>query len=284
MTLSKKLSAIISISLIAISVSSAAVSASESISESQELFEYYMQTGEVPAIGESISCCSSRIIIGDESRVKVSDTSVYPYRVIGKLYTSVGNSTCAAFANNAVLTAAHCVYNSDANAMGSFTKIEFGRNDDYTYRTVTATPAEIIVNPDYITNPVSKNDWAIIIFGSNITGGACFGYKNNLSVNDAVITTGYPKAGSVSGNTGYSQWTCTGSVTAVNGTLINIDMDVNKGQSGSPIYTSDNYIKAICVAENSTLGVNLGCKISDELYTLMASIRAGTYEIGSYSD
>ena len=71
------------------------------------------KTGDDPIYDEA-----ERTIVGEDDRVRISDTTAYPFRTIGQLYSVDGDgnwSTCSAtlISSSAVLTAAHCVYDHE---------------------------------------------------------------------------------------------------------------------------------------------------------------------------
>lgn len=240
----------------------------------EELFNYYMEVGEVPSSDDEDGI-SFYSIIGTDERTKVKDTTVSPYIGIGKLYMGASHSTCAAFAHNAVLTAAHCVYSGDHEK--TFTKIEFGLNGNDACETITTKPRKIIVCPEYKAGDTSsENDWAIIYFDEKISNW-CFGYSTGLSTSTQLITAGYPCSASADNNqnTGKEQYTCSGYASKIYDKYFKCDIDCTSGQSGSPIYNSAKHIVGTIHGGNSTY--TTACRVKGELYKTMAAIRAGTY-------
>jgi len=242
----------------------------------KDLFNYYMEVGEVPPKfdDEGISTCS---VIDTDDRVRVEDTTITPYKAIGKLYVSGGHSSCAAFANNAVLTAAHCVYNGKTNELKPFKKIEFGLNGDTVYKTVTDEPQEIIVCQDYIDGThTAATDWAIILFDKKISSWY-FGYSKVLTTSTELISSGYPGSGTVEDdeNSGKEQYTCSGTVSFVETDYFRHNLDETVGQSGSPIYNSSK--KIVGISSMGYTSYNAARRVNGELFQTMAAIRAGTY-------
>lgn len=243
----------------------------------EELFNYYMEVGEVPPVYDEEDAISTTVIIDTDERTKVENTNVAPYKYIGKLYVNGGNSTCAGFAKNAVLTAAHCVYNGETNQLKEFQKIEFGLNNDTSCKVITTQPTEIIVCQDYINGDhTSKSDWAIIYFEDNILRGY-LGFSTGLSSGAQITVTGYPGKGSAGDNTGKEQYTCSGNVLDFNTQYFKYDADTTGGQSGSPVYNSKNYIVGVHHGGSSSQGGNYAARVKGELYTTMNAIRTGTY-------
>lgn len=202
----------------------------------EELFNYYMEAGEVPPLFDDGDDICTNAVIGDDERTKVENTNIAPYKYIGKLYVVGTLSTCSAFAKNAVLTSAHCVFDKATNQLKEFKKIKFGLNNDTSYKVITTQPTEIIVCPDYINGDhSSENDWAIIYFNDNILSG-CLGFSTGASVDDTITVTGYPGEVETLNSTGEEQYTCSGKVLESDTGKIGYDADTSSGQSGSPVY------------------------------------------------
>ena len=71
------------------------------------------------------------------------------------------------------------------------------------------------------------------------------------------------------------QWTHSGTVTAVDSSTIRYTIDTTGGQSGAPVYTNNNIIVAVHHGGNSNY--NTAKRIDNDLFSLMKSIREGTY-------
>lgn len=244
-----------------------------------DLYNYYMEVGEVPPIFDETDdggIDPNGIIGGVDDRKPVADTTIAPYKAIGRLYvTGINHCTCSAFAKNAVLTAAHAVYKN--NSIAEFEKIELGLNGSNTYKTITTKPKEIIVCPEYMNGDTSTIcDWAIILFDTDISKWA-FGYSTGLKTDTALTTTGYPKTKADPSDTytGKEQYTCSGNATKVADSYFECNMDATGGQSGSPIYDSANHIVGVACKSGSTK--TTARRVKGELYEIMAAIRAGTY-------
>lgn len=267
---------------IAVNVENAGnLSSAQTQLSSEELYNLFVENGEVPPIFEEdygIGMCS---VIDSDDRTRVEDTTVSPYKAIGKLYMGSSHSSCAAFATNAVITAAHCVYNQSTNQMKPFTKIEFGLNGDSSVKTITYEPEEIIVCPDYINGVDSaSSDWAIILFSEKISNWA-FGYSTGLTTSTELTTSGYPSSNSVENedNSGLEQYTCSGYASVISTDYFRHNLDETSGQSGSPIYNSTKHIVGIISRGNSSY--NTARRIKGDLFDTMAAIRAGIYESGT---
>lgn len=247
----------------------------------EELFNYYMEVGEVPPVYDAEDEISTHVVIQTDERTKVENTKVIPYKYIGRLHIKNNgktyHATCAAFAKNAVLTAAHCVYNGSTNQFKEFVKIEFGLNNDTSCKIISTKPTKIIVCPDFIDGDhTEKSDWAIIYYEDNILNGA-LGFSTGISTDTRITVTGYPGKGSAGDNTGKEQYTCSGNVLDFNTQYFKYDADTTGGQSGSPVYNSNNYIVGVHHGGSSSQGGNYAARVKGELYTTMNAIRTGTY-------
>lgn len=78
---------------------------------------------------------SPRVVIDEDERKQVDNTTIAPYKGIGYLYcekpssTSGSRGTCSAFAPNAAITAAHVVWDSNCDEYAENIQISFARNN-----------------------------------------------------------------------------------------------------------------------------------------------------------
>ncbi|MBE6845652.1 MAG: trypsin-like serine protease [Ruminococcus sp.] len=231
---------------------------------------------------------NARVVIGDDERETISDTTVSPYKGIGYLTCTKNEETergtCAAFAKNAVITAAHVVWDKgDTDKTERIIEISFGRNgDNYPYGTITDDPVKIIIPEEYKENSSTEYDYAIILYSEDVTISSYrFGFSKNATESTNVSVTGYPKNTSTAesenaSSNSFMQWTHSGKITKVNASTIQYKIDTTGGQSGAPVYTDENRIVAVHHGGNSTR--NSARRIDDYLFSIMKSIKDGTYE------
>ena len=207
---------------------------------------------------------ASRQVFGDDDRIQIANTKVYPFSAIGYLKSknSKGEySSCSAtlIGPSTVLTAAHCLYNHDAG----------GWLDDFFFvpglngSTAEEAPfggyeyAEAYVVQGFIDNyqgyygSVLPWDLGILTLkdpiGQNL---GWFGYNNYDNLGDFTANiVGYP--GDKPGGT---MWRSTCNVLAENigDGYLQYDCDTFPGSSGSSVYAYDESLKARII-----IGVNV---------------------------
>lgn len=230
---------------------------------------------------------SPRVVIGDDERKQVDDTTIAPYKGIGYLYcekpSSISGSrgSCSAFASNAAITAAHVVWDSNCDEYAENIQITFARNgSSKPYGTITTQPTEIIIPEQYKNTQSTNYDYAILIYNTTISNYR-FGFTSSASATSngtTVTVTGYPKdTSTATGGTSnsYFQWTDSDSIKASTTYTISYEIDTTGGQSGAPVYNASNQIVGIHHGGNST--ANTARKIDSTLFNLMYQIRNGTY-------
>lgn len=297
MKLSQRISSILTAMVCTLTLSSVCVTAEDTETTDYgdtRYISYNCATGEESIIDMSKYECdvtyvnsnmpSPRVVIGEDKRKLVSDTTVSPYKGIGYLYcekpssTEGSRGTCSAFASNAAITAAHVVWDSDSDEYAQNIQLTFARNgSSKPYGTITTQPTEIIVPEQYKNTQSTNYDYAILIYGTTISNYR-FGFKANVSSGTAVTITGYPKdTSTATGGTSnsYQQWTASGSLTASSTYTVSYTIDTTGGQSGAPVYNASNQIVAIHHGGNSSS--NTARKLDSALFNLMYQIKNGTY-------
>lgn len=231
-----------------------------------------------------VSTCN---VIGSDDRMPVTNPSISPYNGIGYINCTLNGETsrgtCAAFADNAVITAAHVLWGCDS--INDVTiNIYFGRNGTVCDKAVTYDPIRIIIPEEYIENASSEYDYAIILYAENSNENISnyfFGFSKNVTTSTNVTLTGYPRDTTTSDDSQASSnskilWTHSGRVTNVYTRTIRYQIDATGGQSGAPVYTSDN--KIVAIHQGSITNYNVGKRLDNDLFTIMKNIRENNYE------
>ncbi|HCA28413.1 MAG TPA: hypothetical protein DEP23_01940 [Ruminococcaceae bacterium] len=232
---------------------------------------------------------STRQIIGTDDRFRVTTYTATPYRAIGRLQVWKGgpnyvNVSCAAFCDSAVITAAHCVYNSSNNTLVNKNNVymQFGFDNYNWYRyDPNVKPTHYIIPSWYWNGNSAEDDWCIIMYDQSVTDWY-FGFRSAVTLNSRIYNvTGYPqdKGKTPSDPNGGSQmWSAKGSITYADTYYLQHNMDTVGGNSGSAIYDDSNYIVGVHVGYPGGSNVNHGPRIDSYLYGIMREVKYGEYE------
>ena len=206
------------------------------------------------------------ILIGDD-RVTVKKTKQYPYSAIANITGKFScgcptQSTGFMVTRNTLLTAAHCLVCQKHNKWAKKLTFYFGykSNKNYLYR--YKSHWEAYVGTLFPNGYTSENDWAYVVFDKDVgdkTGW--FGLKN---LSDSELESGtFTVAGYRDKKLKYD----VGGLRVMDSDRMWVDMDVLPGNSGSPIYDSDNYAVGIWTTyyDNANSGFRINSKVLDKL-------------------
>ncbi|XZE55283.1 pre-peptidase C-terminal domain-containing protein [Planctomycetaceae bacterium SH139] len=213
-----------------------------------------------------------RYIFGDDGRTRVSDTTAYPYRTVGKQWQEFGTSTytCSGAMIGAFhfLTAGHCVHDGNGGSWMDDVTISPGQDGDYLGGTRSDDQFYGESSWQYVrtfTGWTQSGNWdwdiAVVTLDRNLgdhTGWLGYGYNtDNNYYNNTARTSGYP--GDLNNWTdGMGQYTQTGNARSYNISthLLRTDtMDVWPGQSGSSLwYTTSGTVSHGVASHHTTIG------------------------------
>ncbi|MBQ8356660.1 MAG: trypsin-like serine protease [Clostridia bacterium] len=205
------------------------------------------------------------IIGGSDERTKVTNTKAIPYSAICYVEGELdGNAfTCTAFmiSKNVAVTAGHCVYENYKWATD--VKVWPGKNGYGLWNNPYGTAKFLTVAaPTYDDAEDANCDWGIIVLNEHI-GNDCgwlgFTYDHGSTFPAYFTMTGYPTEYQ------YYQYTSTDYVTSIEGAYFYHRIDASDGQSGSPIYDSNNIVHGIHVG-NINATRNVGIQITQVIY------------------
>lgn len=242
------------------------------------------EMAEQGSLGEEVS---PNIIIGGDTRYKITDTTKAPYRSICLVETvwkdgSISHGTGCLIGPDIVLTSAHMVYNPSYGGNVKFVNVYPGLNGgNLVYGQLVAK--SIYITDEWRTSRPIKDDWALMklqdLNGNpttvgNVTGYLGLDYISTESLNGiSVYVTGYP--GDKAVGTSYTMWRAGGAITTTTSTTLYYDCDVVAGFSGAPVTNSSHKIVGIHKGEgyNSSVGStqNLGVRVTS---TLMSTINS----------
>lgn len=210
---------------------------------------------------------SNESIIGDDTRKKVNDTSVFPYSACVRIECTYADGSAYWGSGNVIgryciLTAAHLVYNGNNEyptkivVKPSFNGTTY--NTVYEYNVVRS-----LIYPGYVEAYDAnyddiKYDMAILCVDNpvgDVTG--TFGYSTDVSVGELLTLTGYP-----GDKIDRGLYTDTKTAFSVTDTNLFYTLDTYGGQSGSGVYNSSNCI--VAVHTNGGVTYNLGVRINSD--------------------
>ncbi|MHA1750513.1 MAG: NosD domain-containing protein [Promethearchaeota archaeon] len=209
-------------------------------------------------------------IIGEDDRILVDDTTVFPYRTISKLkgVNASGTYDCGtAFIIDKfqALTAAHCVWEDGKYRMDEFFLVP--GFDDYNEPYGRTYVTNIRIESEYKEHEWMRYDWAYLTLDRNI--GSVTGWMGIQTASytddiykEVLSSAGYPSNKS-NGNRMYK---VSDKGSYATQSLHYFKLDVTSGQSGSPLWRYDaiddaNYV--LTVVAYSGIFNNFGTRINN---------------------
>lgn len=250
------------------------------------------------AISDTIDSSSMEIstmgIVGDDNRKRVySPQKSFPYRAIcrivsywdrnndGVIDNIVGVGTGFLEGPSAVVTAGHCIYDSEKKMWCKYATVTFAQDgpNSAPYGTIRSTT--IHTSSAWINNGDSNQDWAVVEIGTDI--GNKTGWFGKLWTADSLNNTNITVAG-YSGDLASSKndssmqrmgkymWYCNGNIINSLPAKLEYNADTWSGNSGGPVYNSSCQVLAI-----HTYGVgsskNGGTRITEWLYNFLVQFQ-----------
>ena len=206
-----------------------------------------------------------RSIFGSDDRVQVTDTEVSPYSAIGKL----DNGCTGTFiASKTVLTAGHCVYNSNRRQWYNRLNIHRKKSCDPD-NGVEHTWNKALTTEGWWSHGLLQYDFALVFYGEESPVFMAFDYNDALESNDTMIV-GYP-----SDKASSCQWKCEGQLKKTWVYLLGYYCDTYYGMNGGPIIIDNNGTGVVyginARGRLSTLAYNTGPRITSDRFTLITT-------------
>lgn len=230
---------------------------------------------------------SSRAIVGEDSRIRVIESTTYPFRTFGLLWTERGGCSSSLVGPRTVITAAHCVY-SHTDGWVKETLFFAGANgeDNIPYEGYEAEDITIMQgfidswNGDY--GAVLPWDLAVVTLkeaaGDRL---GTLGIRTNEGEDFHAYNVGYPADKPYT-----TMWAdrCDVSGQEASGTQYIHRCDTKPGSSGSPMYSfvrsgvdGNRYVEGVNVAEVDTgdtaTNYNIGILITGPYHEWIRALR-----------
>lgn len=230
-------------------------------------------------VGNGISPAS--VIGGVDTRQEIMNTYNFPYKAICKVVTTwyntkygtvKGHGTGFMIHNYYMLTAGHNIYEPEFGGYCDKIEVYPARNRIYApYGPYNGVEAK--VTNEFVEDVDDQaEDWGLVKLNSDV--GSTTGYFGlDISTNGYdllqknISVTGYPTDKS---DGGVGMWKGTGTVKSQNMYEIGYTCDTYKGDSGAPVYLSNNRVVAIHVRGiNPTNDYNEGTKINSKVSSII---------------
>ncbi len=252
-------------------------------SKSEERYEKsyeVIQSQISPSRGNAIDNSFQETIFPPDNRTKVTETTVYPWTTICKLYITAEDDTNwigsgAIIDEFFVLTAGHNVYLHDNGGWAKEIKVVPGKDDTYEpYGYAFSTYVQSYEG--WIDSEMDEHDWAVLTLDRNIGNSTGWmgiktdSYSDPMYTGD-LHTAGYP--GDLSG--GEEMYQTSGSGDSADEYNHYYWLDAMSGQSGSPVWQldgNDPYILSIfAYSYNNTNYPNYGTRINTNKFNSIIS-------------
>jgi len=196
-------------------------------------------------------------LLGEDTRTRITDTSVYPARAIG-LITRNGGAWCTGWliSKDTVATAGHCVHPGGGGSFYSGLQFWAGRDGaDPRWGSCTPRAGGLFAPSGWTTNADEEYDLATIKLSCSVGNGTgWFGLWVQDSYNGtAVRVQGYP------GDKPQTQWRGLGIVRSTGERQVFYDADTIGAMSGSPVFRTGSLPgcgQTACAAAIHTQGVH----------------------------
>jgi V8-like Glu-specific endopeptidase len=196
--------------------------------------------GSYPELAESVE-----VIIGVDERIRVTNTTTYPWSAICALGITAANGrrfigTGWMISPRTVVTAGHCVYLHEEGGWAQSITVIPGCNDAVEpYGSHVGTDLRSVTG--WTSSKNRDHDYGVIILPPSTQPGATtgtFGFATRTDaflLNAALNLSGYP-----GDKGGRQQWFMAQRPKSVSEHVITYDIDTMGGQSGSPVWVLEN--------------------------------------------
>lgn len=223
---------------------------------------------------------ANEVIIGNDDRVRVTNTTSFPWRAICALMITAANGnrfigTGFLVGPRTVITAGHCVFMHDQGGWARSIEVIPGLND--AARPFNSAVSGTLRSVTGWTQSRNREfDYGAIILPANARLGDRTGWFGMAVRDDAFLraaslnTAGYP--GDKGGN---QQWFMAQRAKSVSARVITYEIDTMGGQSGSPVWVLQNDQRyAVGVHTNGASSGNSATRITGDVFNRMMGWKA----------
>lgn len=212
------------------------------------------------------------IVIGADDRVRVTNVTAFPWRVICSLQITAQDGsrwigTGWLIGRRTLITAGHCVYIHDRGGWASRIEVIPGRNAaDRPFGSFMATSFRSVLG--WTQKQLRTHDYAAIILPEDCTYGDQLGYFGLANLSDAALSN---KTVNLSGYPGDkppgTQWFHSRQLSSVTPTVLTYEIDTAGGQSGAPVWQLRNGQRhAVAIHTNGSPTGNSATRINTVVY------------------
>ena len=214
----------------------------------------------------------ARAIIGEDDRVAVPKPEVYPYSTIARIEVTgacghTWDGTGFMIGRNFLLTAAHCLFCPEHRMGAEKAVFCFGYRNRRNCMLRYEGEWTAFVGTDFASGydqGAMAEDWCFVRFEENIgeeTGWLGFNTPEDGELNSRIYkAVGYRKE-----ELKYAL----GAAAAYDARLFTCPADTIQGNSGGPYLFEDQYADGIIVAEDRRNQLNIGRRLTPEIWSLM---------------
>lgn len=216
---------------------------------------------------------SPRVVVGEDDRQIVQDTTVFPYSTVCYLQVNYSDGrtvrgSAVMVSDNVALTAAHCVIHP-GQSIDSIT-ITPGKNNNT--NPFGSTTVNTRITPSQYTTDPFNYDWAVLILDDNI--GNQSGWASIKYVADFVDLTylyvhipGYPAQFN-----NFYQYSSQAMTRSCGTYIIEHVVDTTGGNSGSPMFERKNFnVVGIDTKEYTDRPLNIAHRVTQLMYDTVVS-------------
>ncbi len=249
------------------------ISYEEYISQTSEVADSHMIENGNMIINEDIGSINPQAIIGENSRSRVTDTTVFPYNAICDIVAyykdgTVAYGTGTLYCANSIITAAHVVFDKKTREWADRVEVYVGRNGYSSYIQL-AQSTRMIIHKFYYNDANEEYDYAIVDLNKSFGNWIGYGYYKdiNKAAGKEVSVTGYPTDEGY-----YYMYTAKEKIKDATDRIIRHYVDTSGGDSGAAIIDSEYGV--IVGIHTTTVDSpwpwwNIGIRLNEEICNIM---------------